>query len=252
MNPSTLVTVHGYAGDSKQVTNALPFYLHHGCPVLVLSPVDSPIVPKNRPAAQKVQFQTGGRRAYTGQLSLDRQIEHMKIMLSKPFEFFLANDSDSVCIDPKIPDYLYAEPDVLWSNIVADTMHDRSDDPDYKYPRLAFQPPYFMSRNVIEKLLMVADKVKANPRTPFIDWCMMAWAFDAEIEGKNFRDGVSCPTANYGPGQIAMLDGVENRGATMLHSIKTPDVLYKMAGGHVSWNRKNRAKNERLGNRPRR
>lgn len=242
MNPNTLVTVHGYAGDSRQVTNALPFYLHHGCPVVIFSPTDSPIVSKNRPAAEKLQFRTGGKRAYVGQLSLDRQIEHMKIMLTYPHEFFLANDSDSVCIDPKIPDYLYQEPDVLWSNVVSDMMHDRSDDPGYKYPRLAFQPPYFMHRSVIAKLLTVADKVKANPRTPFIDWCMMAWAFDAGIEGKTFRDGVSCPTANYAPGQQAMRDGVENRGAVMLHSIKTPDVLYMMAGARVSWKRKNKKK----------
>lgn len=240
MNSNTLVTVHGYAGDSRQVTNALPFYMHHECPVVILSPTDSPIVGKNRKALDRLQFRTGGKRAYIGQPSLDRQIEHLKIMLTFPQDFFLANDSDSVCIAAKIPEYLYKEPDVLWSNVVSDMMHDRSDDPGYKYPRLAFQPPYFMSRSVIEKLLTVASKVKANPRTPFIDWCMMAWAIDAEIPYKNFSDGVSCPTANYGPGQIAMRDGVENRGATMLHSIKTPDVLYMMAGAHVSWNRKNK------------
>jgi hypothetical protein len=242
MNENTLVTVHGYAGDSNQVTNAFPFYTHHKCPVLILSPKDSPIVPKNK-SATTAKFQTGGMRAYIGQLSLDRQIEHLKIMLTYPQEFFLANDSDSVCISPKIPDYLYSEPDVLWSNVVSDMMHDRSDDPGYKYPRLAFQPPYFMSRRVIERLLTVAATTRANPRTPFIDWCMMAWAFDAGVVGKNFLDGVSVPTnQGYAPGINAMKDAIENRGAVMLHSIKDPRMLYSAAASHVNWNRKNKFK----------
>lgn len=240
MNADTLVAVCGYAGDAKQITNAMPFYLHHECPVLVLSPSDSPIVAKNRSAKAKVMFKTGGRRAYIGQLSLNRQIEHIKLMLSFPQSWILANDSDSVCVDPKIPDYLYQDTNKMWSNEVADMMHDRSDDPGYALPRLAFQPPYFAHRSVWAKLLTVADNIKANPRTPFIDWCMMAWSVAAGIPHESFRDGVSCPTANYSLGQQAMIDGVRNHGATMLHSIKTADVLYRAVSDRIEFKRANK------------
>ena len=240
MNEDTLIAVCGYAGDAKQITNALPFYLHHERPVLVLSPTDSPIGPKNRAAQTKVLFRSAGKRAYVGQLSLDRQRDHLKLMLEYPHEWILANDSDSVCVDPKIPEYLYQDKTVLWSNEVSDMMHDRSDDPGYIFPRLAFQPPYFFHRSVAEKLVSIADSVPANTRTPFIDWCMMAWAIAADIPHRNFIDGVSCPTAHYPPGQQAMADGVRNRGATMLHSIKTADVLYQMVSHRIEYKRVNK------------
>lgn len=239
MNENTLIAVCGYAGDSKQITNNMPFYLHHERPVLVLSPSDSPIIAKNRSAQAKVLFRTAGKRAYVGQMSLDRQRDHLRIMLEFPHEWILAHDSDSVCVDPKIPDYLYQDKDVLWSNEVSDMMHNRPD-PAYPWPRLAFQPPYFMHRSVIEKLLTVADEVRAEPQTPFIDWCMMAWAIAAKVPHKNFPDGVSCPTARYVPGQQAMADGVRNRGATMLHSIKTADVLYQMVSHRIDYKRANK------------
>lgn len=242
MNENTLVTVHGYSGDSKQISNAMQFYLHHSCPVLILSPTDAPIAGINKAAQSKLMFRSGGKRAYIGQLSLERQRIHLQMMLEQPFDFFLANDSDSVCIEPVIPRYLYDEPEVLWSNIVSDMCHDRSDDPGYKFPRLAFQPPYFMHRKTVEKLIAASYNVPVNPRTPFIDWCMMSWCVEAGVPYKTFRDGVTCPTANYRPGQKGMEDAVANRGAIMLHSIKTPDVLFQMAGHRVSWKRKNKIK----------
>ena len=44
MNPDTRVSVHCYEGDGHQVRDALTLYLHHGCPVTVFSPVDSPVM----------------------------------------------------------------------------------------------------------------------------------------------------------------------------------------------------------------
>jgi len=236
MNPDTLVSVHGYAGDAHQVRFMMPYYRHHKCPVVVMSPTDSPILEKFVGKHPDVTYEQGGLRAYIGQLSLDRQIEHMKMLLKHPQKFFLMNDADSVCLSPKLPQYLYDEPEVLWSQVVSDEMHVRPD-PNYPWPRLAFQPPYFCSRQVLEQLLTVADKIKAEPQTPFIDWCMMAWAVEARVTYKNYPDGISCPTT-IPQGRYWMSSAIQNEGKIFLHSIKQFEVLRAMAIDRLMFKRK--------------
>lgn len=212
MNPDTLVTVHGYAGDLNQVRWHLPFYEHHKCPVVIFSPENSKI---EKMGPHICRF--GGVRAYVGPESLERQKIHMQMMLEYPHEFFLANDSDSFCLSPKIPDYVYEEPDVLWSNEVSDMMHKRPD--TYALPRLAFQPPYFFSRSVLERLLSVADDNIPDPQTPFIDHYMMQLAVASECPHKNYRDGISCPSTD--PHSLSVMrDHVRNHGKIMVHSVK--------------------------------
>lgn len=231
MNENTLVSVHGYAGDSHQIRNGLPFYEHHRAPVVIFSPDDSRIT---KMGPHICVF--GGKRAYTGPLSLERQMIHLKMLLEYPFDFFLMNDSDSFCLSPEIPKYLYDEPEVLWSNEVSDMMHQRK--PEYTWPRLAFQPPYFASRKVLERLIEIAPTVECEPQTPFIDWCMMAWAIASECPHKNFRDGASYPTFNYPPGQDVMRRVVRNEGKIMVHSIKDARTLHALAQDHIAWARR--------------
>lgn len=224
MNPKTLVSVHGYAGDQMQIENAMPYFLHHDCSVVVLSPKDSPIVRVE--AAPTVICRQEGMRAYIGEPSLERQLLHMKALLDYPFDYFLMNDADSVCVSPKIPDYIYREPEVLWNNEVSDMMHQRLR--SYRYPRLAFQPPYFISRRNIEKILRVSSRVRADRTTPFIDWAMMAWACTAGIPHKGFHPVASCPTRGHPPGVDHMGALVRHHGAVMLHSIKDKEILAHM------------------------
>lgn len=232
MNENTLVAVCGYEGDAHQIRNLMPYYQHHQCPVLVLSPDDSPIMARN----PQIWTRTGGKRAYIGQESLDRQAKHLQILLEYPFKHFLVNDSDSVCLSPRLPDYLY-KGDILWSNEVSDAFHDRSNDPGYKYPRIAFQPPYFMSRKVIQQLLSVADKVKANPTTPFIDWCMMAWAIEAGTQHASFPDGMSCGTTDP-HGLNVMMQHVQRHGKIFVHSIKTLEAQKQIAYARIAYKKK--------------
>lgn len=223
-----LVSVHGYAGDQKQIEDAMPYFLHHyDAPVVIMSPVDSPITQVK--AAPTVICRQAGKRAYVGPLSLTRQILQMKALLEHPYDLFLMNDSDSVCISREIPDYIFREPDVLWSNEVSDMMHARR--PPYRFPRLAFQPPYIISRKNIEKMIAVSKNVRADLTTPFIDWVMMAWAITANIPHKNYRDGISCPTRNHPPGVEWMSNSVR-RGANFLHSVKDREILLLMAAQH--------------------
>lgn len=234
MNPRTLVSVHGYAGDQDQIENLMPFLLHHECPVIVLSPVDSPITKVE--AAPSVICRQAGKRAYIGPDSLVRQLEQMKLLLEfKEFDYFLMNDSDSVCLSPKIPDYIYREPDFLWSNEVSDTMHTRL--LSYRLPRLAFQPPYFISRGNIEKILKYEKRVVADKTTPFIDWVMMAWAMASGVPHRNFRTGLSCGTRGNVQGFQWMSREVRKHGKVMLHSIKDKNVLLHMAEQHALYNK---------------
>lgn len=235
MNNNTLVVVCGYAGDMQQIHNNMPYYLHHKCPVMVLSPLDSPVHIRHK----DVMCKSGGKRAYIGQDSLDRQIAHLRLMLDQPYQYFLAHDSDSVVLSSRLPGYLYAEPNLLWSNIVSDAMHDERRPPGYEYPHLAFQPPYFMNRHVIERMLMVADKIKACPETPFIDWAMMAWCVKANLGYKNYPDGCSCPS-NRGPGAgyDVMYELVRRHGRYILHSIKDRQVLLEMANARLQYLKK--------------
>lgn len=239
MNENTMVVVCGYAGDAHQIRTLMPYYLHHRCPILVLSPSDAAITPSQLPMRKEIGYRTGGKRAYIGQLSLDRQIEHFRLMLSMPeqYKYFLANDSDSVVLEPTLPRYLYDEPDTVWANIVSDAMHDAHRAADYPWPHLAFQPPYFFSRNSIRRILEVADLVKADPHTPFIDWCMMAWTVKAGLSYKNFPEGASCSTAP-GEGMRVMTELVDRHGRYFIHSVKTAEALSKLAWARVAFKRR--------------
>lgn len=211
----TLVSVHGYAGDAWQIKNNLPLYEHHKQPVVILSPEDSKI---ERMGPHICRF--GGKRQYIGAESLQRQQIQMKMLLEYPFDWFLLNDSDSFCLSPEIPAYLYRQRGILWSNEVSDAMHTRP--VGYPWPQLAFQPPYFCSREALE--LLVTANVEADPKTPFIDWVMMAWAIATKCPHQNYPDGLSCPTSDRHTAGV-MADHVLNHGKVMLHSVKTLAVM---------------------------
>jgi hypothetical protein len=236
MNEDTRVIICCYEGDMHQLN--LGAYLQHGCPVTVLSPDDSRAV-IDHPG---IDCKFGGKRAYTGQDSLDRQHEHLKLMLTYPENFFLIHDSDSVLLDAKIPDYLYAEPDVVWSNQVDDGIPEHQATFPEGWPHIALQPPYFLSRKSIEAMVVVGDdpRVKATPVMPFIDYYMVQLTVVAGLPYKRFADCLSCPITcdprqrdNCNAGQIETyksgyqiaMNAVLHGGATVLHSVKDPSAV---------------------------
>jgi hypothetical protein len=251
MNEDTLVAVHCYAGDKQQVENALPVFLHHECPVLVLSPEDSK-VEIDHPG---VECRWAGKRGYFGQDSLDRQRAHLEILASYPQKFFLLNDADSMCLSPKLPDYLYQEAEgTVFSNVVNETRPHASE-----YPKIAFHPPYFLTKDSIQRMLEVADRIKAHPITPFIDWYMVALTCEAGLQYKGFPDGRSLMAWRHGkePGTIErghdyvvvndprgprnggeiMRQFVE-RGIVLIHAVKHKEVLTKLVNAHAVYERR--------------
>ncbi len=232
LNPNTRVAVCGYAGDAQQVTSAMRMFTHHQCPVTILSPDDAKI------EIPGVDCRFGGKREYIGQLSLDRQREHLRILAAYPEEFFLINDSDSMCLSPKIPDYLYAEPDFLWSNLINDNMEFRQH--GYYpagFPKLAFQPPYFLSKTGINTLLscVETDNITANPKLAFIDHYMVQLAVKANFPWRNFHDGISCPISGDQNSRRVTWEAVRRQGTIMIHSVKAPQYWEPLVVAHESY-----------------
>jgi hypothetical protein len=216
MNERTRVGICCYAGDQVQVIKSLGAYLQHQCPVVVLSPEDS----KAEIRYPGIENRFAGKRAYIGQESLDRQRLHLEALLTFPEDYFLVHDADSVCLSPEIPRYVYEPEVMLWSNVVNDGIAGREGAYPAGYPKIAFQPPYFMSRQTIKKLLTGTEGVRANPVLPFIDHFMLQLAMESECPWKTFRDGVSCPFTTHDPSRQLVFQAVRERGTIFIHSVK--------------------------------
>lgn len=230
MNEDTRISIHCYAGDIHQVNFDL---MHqHGCPITILSPEDS------RAEVSDEDCKFGGKRAYVGQDSLDRQVRHMELLLEYPENHFLMHDSDSILLDAKIPDYLYAEPDFVWSNQVIDAIPEHQPFFPDGWPHVAFQPPYFMSRKIMQALVTAAKdpRAKANECMPFIDFFMMQLTMIAGVPWRRLNDCVSCqisadplkePTMTpelfmHHEAGFRLASDAINKGCQILHSVKNP------------------------------
>jgi len=171
----TLISIHAYAGDQELVKSLMPFHEAHGLPICILSPEDSPVT-----FLPSVLL---GRRAYIGQDSLDRQLLHLRYLLAQPYDFYLMHDSDSLCISPKIPDFIFTE-DTFFSNEVVDPRPHATPG----FPKLAYQPSYAMPREVLEKIVAVALSVPVDSVCPYIDNIVMRWVVSAGVKSRSFND----------------------------------------------------------------
>lgn len=226
---TTRVAIHCYEGDASFVRDVLPLHARHACPITVLSPEDS------RVEIAGVDCRFGGRRQSAGQLSLDRQREHMRMLLDYPEDTFLMHDADSICLSPVLPPYLNDEPDVLWSNLVLNPIPEQQNGYAPGFPRLAFQPPYFQSRATIQRLLKVADEVKVNPALPYIDHYMVQLAVKAAVVWKGFPDGISYAICTH-PGFMELAQSeVRHKGRVFVHSVKNMAYLDPLLVAHRAW-----------------
>jgi hypothetical protein len=231
MNPRTLVCVSAYAGDEEQVRNNMPVYIHHKCPVVIFSPSDAPIY-----EMLGATCLIGGLKGWTGPQTLRRHVRFLELMLAFPFDHYLFNDSDSFCLSPEFPRYLYDDPNSAWSNEVTDTNPGPS-----RLPKIAMQPPYFFSRAVLEGLLK-ADK---NPPTSYygdvgpsaggllpvptecIDHYHMQLVMGSGFGHKTFFHGASFETGTPN-GLNTMSELVRNHGRVLVHSVKTKPILDRL------------------------
>lgn len=233
MNTDTLVAISCYSGDQGRVESALDLYLHHQCPVITLSPTDAPANIQHA----RVGNRQAGKNCYDGQQCLDRYDAYLRILLEYPQNYFLFNDSDSFCLSPELPRRLYQE-DVFWSFI-----HPEGRPHASPYPKVAFQPPLFLSRGAIERLLSVdRSKVPCHPVTPYPDWYWVALACECGLAYKTHPDGVSFPGWNGG-GANSVVGGFHSdanyRGADQMvrevlsgkifiHAVRHADVVQRL------------------------
>ena len=191
MNPDTLVAISCYSGDTFRIENALSVGLltHHECPIVLLSPADAPgVIPP-------FLSRSCGVRGTQGQESLDRWDGYFRMLLEFPQNNFLIIDSDSYCLTPELPKRFYDQPGVFWSYHCPEGRPHAS-----PYPKVAFQSPMFLNREIIEKLLSVdRSKVRAHPITPFQDWYLVALACESGVEYKHNPDAISYMGWNGGP-----------------------------------------------------
>jgi len=234
MNENTLVVGFGYNGDAHQIKTLLPMWEHHQCPVIIMSPWDAPIEKMGGHICMQA-----GRRAYIGQDSLDRQWLQMREILKindkdgRPFEWFLFNDSDSLVLTPELPSYLYEDKETVYSNEVNDFRVPGQSwqglppwPTDYHagLPLIAMQPPYFMSRECLKRMVSVASSIEMCPICPFIDWFIVQLTVAAGLKHKPFRTGASCETSTQ-LGIAVMSQRIRDHGATFIHSVKSESSL---------------------------
>lgn len=223
VNPDTLVVVHCYAGDQAQVEAFLPWYQHHGCPVLILSPEDAPV----NIGASGVICLSAGLSGWKGWQTLDRQIAHMEIIATFPQHFLLLNDADSMCLTPEIPSYLYerAEGTVSCNEAM------------WQEPGAPLVPPYFYTQDALARMLAVKDEALKMGTTrgavawsdpyndePAIDAFYVELVRVSGLQLTPFPDGVHRGTV-HPHDTLLMIEAVLERGARFVHSIKRLDTL---------------------------
>lgn len=236
MNANTLIAISAYSGDLGQIETNLPSYLHHGCPVVLLTPTDAPI---ERISCAKVSCRSVGLKGWIGPQTLERQRLFWELLLAECSQlWFLFHDADSICLTPRIPAYLYQDPNIFWSNEVLDTNPGPS-----ALPKLAFQPPYFFSRSVLERLVAHAKAPAASytcptPHGPLpvptecIDHYILQVVYSASVTHRNFINGASFRTDT--PEELAtMVNLVQTHGHVMIHQVKTHNVYHRLVEAHA-------------------
>jgi hypothetical protein len=230
MNPDTRVAVCCYEGDQHQVVEFMDLYTHHKCPIVVLSPENSKA---NIPG---VENRHAGKRAYSGPDMLDRFMEYLKILLTFPENHFFIADSDSFCLEPKLPDYLYENPDIVWSNMgYCDDVAAPQEGAAFTAfavdcPHVSLGSPWFLSRKTIEALLAVTDHVPYSTEALiYTDLYLVQLCHKAGLRWRgfynrtSFRIDVTADWATQQQREEALQTGLSHAraGANMMHSIKS-------------------------------
>ena len=212
---STLVVVHCYEGDKPLVETMLPYWLHHGHPILILSPEDAPVTIEH----PNVVCKSAGQRGWKGSHTIWRQLAHWKLTSEESFDYVFLNDADSLCLTPELPEYFYSEPDTFWCNVLCHENEHREDD----HPNL--NPPYWMSHQTLDKLIAEADSIGELTEDAFTEPRAWGEAIDGfythlvldrlHIPWKDFFDGAT----TWPRGMNGMLARVD-QGARILHGLK--------------------------------
>lgn len=239
---SILVAVSGYRGDQHQIENNFPCYHHHRVGVLILSPEDAPITAlAGNP--EGVYYRQCGSAEWAGPKSLVRHALFLRALLETPYTHYLFHDADSVCLSARLPRYLLDHPNVFWSNEVQDTNSGAS-----LLPKMALQPPYFFSREVLERLVDVVDRPAPSYCAPVseggmplvtncIDHYQLQLCHAAGVPHFSFPDGRSFETGSD-VGLAEMARNVRHNGVIFVHQVKNRPVLDRLMAERLAFRAK--------------
>ena len=216
----TLVVVHGYDGDKDLIAGSLPQFESHQCPILVLSPEDAPI----KEMGQHI-CRWAGKKGQLGPATCERQLLHYQIALEYNVDFYLMYDADSLSLEPEIPEYLYEHYLEVFSNEVMDARHNQPGaDPNYHkpLPPIAMQPPYFMSKASLAKMVAAAPSVEIDDITPFQDWYPVQLCWAAGLRMSALHNAHSSDSRNP-EFYEKMKKAVANDGVYFVHAVKSTD-----------------------------
>jgi hypothetical protein len=227
MNANTGVFVSAYAGDKHQVESNLSAFMHHECPVIILSPANAPIT---EVSDSRVHCQWMGEAGWAGPHTLVRHRLFLEAMLKFDFQWYLMNDADSICLSPELPAYLY-EGRLAWSNEVRDLNAGTS-----HIEKIAVQPPYFFHRDVLVGLIKAAEnppvsyygELTGDPiPTGCIDHYHWQLTVGSGFPHFNFHTGASWETTSeFGLDQMAR--AVNYLGKVLIHQVKSRYVLERL------------------------
>jgi hypothetical protein len=215
LNPDTRVAICCYQGDAPLVVDTLSLHQRHCCPITILSPENSPVL------LPGLDCRAGGLAGHTGVHTLERQRRHLEILLELPENHFMIHDSDSICLDAKFPDYLYEEPEMVWSNQVNDDIPQHQATFPEGWPHVAFQPPYFLSRTTIERMLAAAPHVVTDPRLPNIDHYMVQLTYAAGLQWRGLEKAVGGHFTTNKAHLATGITAVERDGFIFIHGAKS-------------------------------
>jgi hypothetical protein len=228
VSKDTLVVLHCYAGDEAQVRSMLNIWTHHDLPLLVLSPENAPVTIDH----PLVMNATAGEAGWKGPHTIKRQIAHWKLAAETGRSWYLLHDSDSVCLSTDIPEYLYSDPNIFWSNVLChEDQHQDSDQPN-------FNPPYFLSRDLLLRLIAVAEDLE--PGDGFLephDWgqaidgfytYLIRFVLDAYWA--SFPDGAT----TWPPWKADLLRDALH-GKRLIHGVKDAGRLEEIRRGYVAY-----------------
>ena len=240
MNEDTRIAISCYAGDKHLVTQKLPYYLHHQRPVTVLSPSNASVT------IEGLDNRTAGLAQHAGVASLDRHLEYLRTLLQFPETYFLFHDSDSICIDAELPPELYTPEHhyMVWSNLIPDDAPWQQRLYPKDFPKLAFAPPYFLSRQAIQMLVNAAPQVTPNPHMLYVDHYMVQLTEAAQLPYKCFSGGFTGAISrdvlnprtlgsraedNYLNFRRMALQFTRHFGGNIYHSVKSAEPLAELA-----------------------
>ena len=227
MNGKTLVVVQCWAGDIARVNTALEQYVHHGLPVLLLSPEDSQACIEH----PLIICRSAGPNAYNDETSVHRYLAQLRALVEYDYDWFLLNESDSFCLSSQLPDFIYEDEEVVWSNYaIPRGWMELNHEPDVEAAMVvhdtAMQAPWFLSHRALERMVSIDEAAwdDCPSYARFIDWWFHTATHRAGLRHEDYgKYGTTWPIVGLWGAACVRPDILG--GAIMIHAVKDHEAL---------------------------